>query len=503
MRVIIKDHYDLLSEWAALYIIEKINRFQPTESKPFVIGLPTGSTPLGVYKKLIEYYQQNRISFKHVITFNMDEYAYLDPTHPQSYHYYMWSNFFDHIDIPRENVNILNGCAENLIEECERYEAKIKSVGIHLFLCGVGSDGHLAFNEPGSSLHSRTRMKTLCQETISANSRFFIDDEINAPSIALTVGISTILDSKEVVVLVNGAHKAQALQQCLEGNINNTWTITALQQHEKAIIVCDELSTKELKVKTVSYFNTLQKTTNMFGEPNDNDIEKYITRDDKIIIFSPHPDDDVIGVGGALQKFNKKNVQVAYMTPGSGGYDKKRYAYNPRIQEATLSLKILGYQESNIIFLPLPFYKDKKVTTADSEMISQYVQNFQPQHIFVCADSDPNKTHDTCYEIIRGARLNASLKYVWLYNSAWGEWGEGCEEEQSNPTSQYCTCLLDKQQMNHKVLSIMMHHSQDPPLVHYEDDRPFYEKIVSKNNSRFNPGLYEEVFQIITKEDFQ
>lgn len=174
MRLIIRPDYDDCSQWAANYIAYKINGFRPTPQKPFVLGLPTGSTPLGTYRELIKLNQAGKLSFENVVTFNMDEYIGLDARHPQSYHYFMWENFFKHIDIKRENVHILNGMTKNYAKECQKYEDAIKKAGgIHLFLGGVGSDGHIAFNEPGSSLTSRTRVKTLTSETIKANSRFF------------------------------------------------------------------------------------------------------------------------------------------------------------------------------------------------------------------------------------------------------------------------------------------------------------------------------------------
>ena len=229
MRVIIKNDYDLLCQWVAFYILKRIEEFKPSKEKPFVIGLPTGSSPLGVYAQLIEYYRNGLLSFANVITFNMDEYVNLPKEHPESYHYFMWNNFFNHIDIPAENVNMLDGCAEDSREECSRYEAKIVKVGgIELFLAGVGSDGHLAFNEPGSSLSSRTRIKTLCKGTILDNSRFFENDELSVPTTALTVGMGTIMDANEVLVIISGINKALALKECLEGNINNPWTLTLL-----------------------------------------------------------------------------------------------------------------------------------------------------------------------------------------------------------------------------------------------------------------------------------
>lgn len=249
-----------MSRWAARYIVDKINAFQPTAEKPFVLGLPTGGTPLQTYKELIKLYQAGEVSFKHVVTFNMDEYVGLPPEHKESYHYFMFHNFFNHIDIPVENVNILNGMAEDVDAECERYEAKIRSYGkIHLFIGGVGVDGHIAFNEPASSLSSRTRIKTLTEDTLIANSRFFDNDVNKVPKFALTVGVGTFMDAEEVLILVTGYNKALALQACVEGAVNHLWTISALQLHRRAVVVCDEPATQELKVKTVKYFKQLEQ----------------------------------------------------------------------------------------------------------------------------------------------------------------------------------------------------------------------------------------------------
>ncbi|HMM04418.1 MULTISPECIES: glucosamine-6-phosphate deaminase [unclassified Dysgonomonas] len=260
MRLIIQPDYNSLSQWAANYVVNKINAANPTPDKPFVLGLPTGSSPLGMYNGLIKHYQEKRVSFKHVITFNMDEYVGLPKDHPQSYHTFMWSNFFNHVDIDPANVNILNGNASDLEAECAAYEAKMKAVGgVDLFLGGIGPDGHIAFNEPGSSLSSRTRIKTLTHDTIIANSRFFSNDVKKVPKTSVTVGVGTILDAKEVLIMVNGHNKARALAQAVEGAVNQMWTITALQLHPKGIIVCDEAATDELKVGTYKYFKDIEK----------------------------------------------------------------------------------------------------------------------------------------------------------------------------------------------------------------------------------------------------
>jgi glucosamine-6-phosphate deaminase len=172
----------------------------------------------------------------------------------------MWNNFFSHIDIKKENVNILNGNVEDIEAECQRYEDKIKAVGgIDLFLGGIGPDGHIAFNEPGSSLTSRTRVKTLTTDTIIANSRFFDNDVNKVPKTAVTVGVGTVMDAKEVLILANGHNKAQALYHAVEGAITQMWTISVLQLHPHGIIVCDDAATAELKVGTVNYFKDIEK----------------------------------------------------------------------------------------------------------------------------------------------------------------------------------------------------------------------------------------------------
>lgn len=259
MRVIIESNYNKVSRWTASYIVEKINKASPTVDNPYVLGLPTGSTPLGVYKELINLHQEGKVSFKHVVTFNMDEYVGLPQDHPQSYYTFMWSNFFNHIDINPENVNILDGNATDLEAECQLYEEKISKVGgIDLFMGGIGPDGHIAFNEPGSSLESLTRIKTLTQDTIIANSRFFEDDVTKVPKTALTVGVKTVMSAKTVVILATGHKKALALHKVVEEGVNHMWTVSALQLHRNGIIVCDDAATVELKVGTVNYFKDIE-----------------------------------------------------------------------------------------------------------------------------------------------------------------------------------------------------------------------------------------------------
>ncbi len=259
MRVIIEPDYKTAARWTASYIARRINQFGPGADKPFVLGLPTGSSPIGVYNELVEFCKTQKVSFRNVVTFNMDEYVNLPQDHPESYHTFMWKNLFSRVDIPRDNVNILNGNAPDLEAECARYEEKMRKLGgVRLFLGGIGPDGHIAFNEPGSSLSSRTRVKTLTYDTIIANSRFFGGDINKVPKTALTVGVGTVMDAQEVVIIVNGHNKARALQHAIEGSVNHLWTISALQMHPKGIIVCDDEATAELKVATADYFKDIE-----------------------------------------------------------------------------------------------------------------------------------------------------------------------------------------------------------------------------------------------------
>ena len=199
------------------------------------------------------------ISFENVVTFNMDEYVGIPEDHPQSYHSFMKENFFSHINCPEENIHILNGNAKDLLEECRHYEEMIEDFGgIDLFIGGIGPDGHIAFNEPASSLTSRTRIKSLTTDTRIANSRFFEGDPDKVPAHALTVGVGTVMDAREVMILCNGHGKARALQAAIEGPVTQMWTISALQLHKHGIIVCDEQATDELKVGTYRYFKDIE-----------------------------------------------------------------------------------------------------------------------------------------------------------------------------------------------------------------------------------------------------
>ena len=259
MKVIIRKNSTEGSLWAAHYIADRINEKAARTSDPFVLGLCTGSTPIETYAELIRMVKDGEVSFKNVVSFNMDEYVGLPKSHPESYWSFMHKYLFDHIDEPAENIHILNGNAPDLDKECADYEKAIAAAGgFDLFLGGIGEDGHIAFNEPFSSLNSHTRVVTLTEDTRIVNSRFFDGDLEKVPAQALSVGVATVMGAKEVVVLAFGSKKARAIKDAVEGPISHYCTLSALQNHPAGIIACDEPAVGELKVNSYRYFKATE-----------------------------------------------------------------------------------------------------------------------------------------------------------------------------------------------------------------------------------------------------
>lgn len=234
MLVIIKDNYDEVSKEAAKIVAQKIRK------KPdVVLGLATGSTPLGLYKELIRMHQNEGLDFSKVTTFNLDEYIGLPPSHNQSYHYFMQENLFKHINLNPRYIHVPHGMADDIDTFCEWYENEIKKYGgIDIQILGIGGNGHIAFNEPGSSLGSRTRIKTLTNKTIQDNARFFESTE-KVPRYAITMGIGTIMDAKELILLANGLGKADAVKSSVEGSITAMCPASIIQMHQKATVIID------------------------------------------------------------------------------------------------------------------------------------------------------------------------------------------------------------------------------------------------------------------------
>ena len=236
-----------IGKLAATYIRQKVTAFVPSENKPFVLGLPTGATVVDMYRFLCEMYERRELDFSHIVTFNMDEYVGLTPNDPNSYHFYMQEHLFSRVNLQPSNTHILDGLSADLQATCDAYENAIKQAGkIHLFLGGVGRNGHLAFNEPGSSFTSRTRPITLEPSTRQANSRFFNNDVSRVPTQALTVGIGTVLDAEELLFLASGEQKAQAVARLSQGEITPKWPITALKTHANATLLVDEAAASQL-----------------------------------------------------------------------------------------------------------------------------------------------------------------------------------------------------------------------------------------------------------------
>jgi glucosamine-6-phosphate deaminase len=244
MEVIVQPDYEQMSKVAAQIVVEILN------AKPnAVLGMATGSTPLGLYQELVRLHREGQLDFSRVTTFNLDEYVGLSTSHPQSYHYFMREQFFQHVNIPPQNINIPSGTTSNYPAFCEWYEQRIAECGgIDLQILGIGSDGHIAFNEPTSSLSSRTRLKTLSRQTIDDNARFFERRE-DVPVYAITMGVGTILDARKLVLVANGKAKARAIAQAVEGPVTSMVTASAIQLHRSAIVIVDEEAASELTMR--------------------------------------------------------------------------------------------------------------------------------------------------------------------------------------------------------------------------------------------------------------
>jgi glucosamine-6-phosphate deaminase len=244
MEVVIQRDYEQMSEVAAQVVVEVIN------AKPnAVLGMATGSTPLGLYQELVRLHREEQLDFSRVTTFNLDEYVGLRMDHPQSYHYFMHEHFFQYVNIPPQNINIPSGTTSNYPAFCEWYEQRIAQCGgIDLQILGIGSDGHIAFNEPTSSLSSRTRLKTLSKMTIDDNARFF-DQREDVPVYAITMGVGTILDARKLVMVASGKAKGRAIAQAVEGPVTSMVTASAIQLHRDATVVVDEEAAAELTMR--------------------------------------------------------------------------------------------------------------------------------------------------------------------------------------------------------------------------------------------------------------
>jgi len=588
------------SKAAAIEIADLI-RQNEKENKPTVLGLATGSTPVGVYDELVRLHKEEGLSFKNVITFNLDEYYPIEPHSLQSYVRFMNEHLFDHIDIPDENVNIPDGtiAEEKVYQYCEAYEQKIADAGgLDIQVLGIGRTGHIGFNEPGSRPDSLTRLITLDKITRKdAASDFFGEEYV--PRRAITMGVGTILEADKIILMAWGEGKAPIIKESVEGDINESIPATYLQNHDNTFVVLDNASAEKLtRINTpwlltsckwddklirkavvwlcqklqkpvlkltdenynengmgdliasngpayninIKVFNELQHTITGWpgGKPEEDDKyrpERAEPFPKKALIFSPHPDDDVISMGGTLIRLvdHGHDVHVAYQTSGNIAVfdddvirfadfvtdyadtfemkDKKaqslftditKYLKNkepgqvdsPEIKEikglirrgeAKAAARYCGVPEENLHFRDMPFYetgrvKKKPLSDEDIQITVDLLQRIKPHQIYAAGDlSDPHGTHRVCLKAISMALEQvknedwASDCYVWLYRGAWQEWDVN-EIEMAVP--------LSPLELTRKRRAIFKHQSQkDRPLFPGSDTREFWQRSEDRNKA--------------------
>jgi glucosamine-6-phosphate deaminase len=594
------DKSEIASEYVAKEIANLI-RSRAKEGKNCVLGLATGSTPTRVYAELVKMHKDEGLSFKNVITFNLDEYFPMPPDSLQSYVRFMNEHLFDHIDIPKANINIPDGTLpKNAVADyCKEYDDKIERVGgIDLQILGIGRTGHIGFNEPGSPEKSSTRMITLDQVTrIDAASDFF--SEANVPKKAITMGVGTILKSKKIILMAWGEGKGGVIKKTVEGPVTDQIPATFLQNHPNALIVLDTAASSQLtKIKTpwlvdsidwtpklirravvwlcqyikkpilkltnndymehgmgdivtefgsaytinIRVFNELQHTITGWpgGKPNADDSnrpERAKPFPKRVIIFSPHPDDDVISMGGTFIRLVDQGheVHVAYQTSGNIAVfdeDAIRFAdfvrdFNDqfglnradaekfyqrvvkelrektpgqvdspeilaikgliRRGEAKAGCRSAGITDEFAHFLDMPFYetgkvKKKPLSEEDINIIVDLIKQVKPHQIYAAGDlSDPHGTHRVCLSAIFQAldKLKAEpwMKecYVWLYRGAWQEWDID-EIEMAVP--------LSPEELLRKRKAIFKHQSQkDSALFPGNDKREFWMRAEDRNHA--------------------
>ena len=601
VRTIINKDSNTASLFVANEIASLINQRQK-EGKKAVLGLATGSTPTKVYEYLVNFHKEGRLSFRNVVTFNLDEYYPMESHSIHSYVRFMNEHLFNHIDIDAQNIHIPNGNLKHdeVRQYCLDYEEKIKNVGgIDIQILGIGRTGHIGFNEPGSSLNSKTRLVRLDRVTrLDAASDFFGED--NVPRRAITMGVGTIMEAKRIILMAWGEGKAAIINQAVEGEIKESVPATFLQHHNNCDFVLDGASSSFLtRVKTpwlvtecdwndnlikkatiwlseklgkailkltnedynefgmgnliaeigsaeqinLKVFNQLQRTITGWpgGKPNADDSsrpERALPHPKQSLIFSPHPDDDVISMGGTLLRLVDQghDVHIAYQTSGNiAVFDdevirfldfatdiqednialKKKFKEareflaskkpgqidSEEIQnfkglirkgEALAACRYCGVPEKNAHFLNLPFYetgavRKKPYSEKDIQITYDLLKHLKPHQIFAAGDlSDPHGTHRVCLEVIYKAmqrfideRAEWILDcYVWLYRGAWQEW-EIADMEMAVP--------IGPKDMTRKINAIFKHQSQkDSAMFPGNDEREFWQRAEQRNKETAN-----------------
>lgn len=564
--------------------IEEIIKQNLIQGKFTVLGLPTGSTPVGLYRELIRMHKMEGLDFSKVITFNLDEYYPLDSTHPQSYRRWMRETFFDHVNIPDNQINIPDGTLafEKIEEFCINYEKKIRQAGgLDLQLLGIGRTGHMGFNEPGSTRHSRTRLATLDAVTRRDAAQAFFGEE-NVPLRALTMGVGTIMDARKVILMAYGEHKAPIVAKALEGPVSENVTASFLQEHQDATYILDQAASKSLSaidrpwaVGPVSWNDTLirkavielsLKTGKGLLKLSDDDFREHelyellrehgpasvlglkvfkqlmdtICNDPAgtvkktILVFSPHPDDDVISMGGTLIRLVEQGhkVFVAYMTSGNIAVfdhdawrftdyaaafnslfeidEKQTHQVKERVRnfldkkvpgqsdtddllkiksliretEARAAALACGIPPEQLEFMNLRFYRTGTIAKApihpaDIDDIQNLISKMNPYQIYVAGElSDPHGTHRVCaeaiFEAVRRARTKGDSSEIWLYRGAWEEW-EPQDLERVVP--------LGPEELERKKMAIFRHQSQKDRAMFpgNSDRREFWQRAEDRN----------------------
>lgn len=575
-------------------MIESLIRQNNSAGRPTVLGLPTGSTPVGLYRELIRLHKEAGLDFSRVITFNLDEYFPMQPDDPQSYRRWMQETFFDHVNILPLNINVPDGtiAPEEAEEYCLRYEQRIRRAGgIDLMLLGIGRTGHIGFNEPGSTRHSRTRMATLDPVTRRDASGSFFGEE-NVPHQALTMGVGTILDARKIVLMAFGEHKAPTVHRAVEGPITDSVAASFLQQHADATFILDRAAAGELAafarpwtIGPVNWTATLirkaviwlsLKVEKALLKLSDDDFREHelyeLLREhgpasvlgrrvfdemmgtlctdpggresSTVLIFSPHPDDDVISMGGTLIRLVEQGhrVHIAYMTSGNIAvfdHDASRFLdfaaeFNRMFQideelteqlkqrmqtflrskkpgqpdsedllkvksliretEARAAASACGVPPEQLEFMNLRFYRTGTIAKApihpqDIADIITLLERLQPAQIYVAGElSDPHGTHRVCaeavFDTVRAVRKKGVEFQVWLYRGAWEEWGPH-EIERVVP--------LSPEDVERKKQAIFRHQSQKDRAMFpgSVDSREFWQRAEDRN--RHTARVYDKL----------
>ena len=576
----VMEHDEIATEVAGR--IASLVRARASEGRDAVLGLATGSTPLGVYRELIRLHREEGLDFANVITFNLDEYFPMRPGSIHSYRRYMHENLFDHVNIRPGRCHIPRGdLAEDEVDaHCADFEQRIRDAGgIDLQLLGIGRSGHIGFNEPGSGRDSRTRRIYLDTVTRADAAADFFGEE-NVPPQAITMGVATILEAREVVLLATGEHKAEIVLRAVEGEVSADVAATFLQQHPAATVYLDPAAAAELtgvrtpwlvgdvewtpRLETDAVIWLSQRTGKPIlhlanedyrahhlgslvaryrsAEPLNGKVfnaliakirgKSRLPRGHEVLIFSPHPDDDVISMGGLLRKLveNGNRVTVAYQTSGNiavfdhevrrhldfvkraagvmalgdpesveeavaaveaelalkepGDVDVPVVQDLKRIireSEASAGIEVLGLSGGQARFLDLPFYRTGQVrkdpiSERDVEIVADVLEEVRPTMVFAAGDlSDPHGTHRMCLEAVERAlaRYGGDAPLLWYYRGAWQEWGVS-EATVLVPLSEH--------ELRAKVQAIFQHESQkDSAPFPGSDPREFWQRVVDRN----------------------